>query len=134
MPRIKPREEEPKEEYETPTEIEAVEQNALPQDSSSTQQPKMTLQQAINFGEYNPEYLANFAEWHTLTSHIQWQLVRKALDIRRRQLFTQYAELCSVLDLRDKPNVQESIKHVEQQLAELSKDRERLYVEFTDKM
>ena len=114
-------------------ELELKEQNL----SSSTPPQKkttMTLQEAIDFGEYDPEYLSNFAEWHTLSSHIQWQMVRKALDIRRRQLVTQYAELCNVLDLREKPNVQESIKNIEKQLAELAKDRERLYVAFTNNL
>lgn len=126
-------EEDKKKEHEPLTEIEAVEQNQLPQDSSTTQKPAMTLQQAIDFGEYHPEFLQNFPEWHTLTPHIQWQYVRKALDIKRKQLWTQYNELCSVLDIRLKSNVQESIKNVEKQIADLAKDRERLYVEFTNK-
>ncbi len=114
-------------------EIEPKEQNL----SSAPPPPKksdMTLHEAVDFGEYDPEYLANFAEWHTLSPHIQWQMVRKALDVRRRQMVTQYAELCNVLDLREKPHIQESIKRVEKQLADLAKDRERLYVKFTDQM
>lgn len=95
---------------------------------------KITLQQAVDFGEYNPKYLQNFAEWHSLTTHIQWELIRKALNIRRRQLVTQYATLNNVLDLRDKPYVRQAIKNVERQIEHLEKDKESLYVEYSNKM
>ena len=96
--------------------------------------PNLTLNEAIDFGEYSPEYLAQFDEWHSLTPHIQWQLIRKAVDIRRQQLITQYAELNNVLDLSKKPHVQRAMKDVEQQLDKLMKDREDLYVEYSRKM
>ena len=102
--------------------------------SGPPQKSTITLQQAIDFGEYDPLHLVNFSEWHTLSPHIQWQLVRKALDIRNRQLITQYAELNNVLDLRNKPQVKDAMKKVEKQLKNLAKDRERLYVEFSNKM
>ena len=44
------------------------------QNLSSASPPKktnITLDQAIDFGEYDPEFLANFTEWHTLSVHIQ---------------------------------------------------------------
>lgn len=101
--------------------------------SSSTSQNKgtLTLQQVIDLGEYSPEYLQNFTEWHTLSPHIQWQFIRKALDIRNRQLITQYAELNNVLDLSKKPAVQQAMKNVEKQMQKLSKDREKLYIEYS---
>lgn len=99
-----------------------------------SQTPTITLQQAIDFGEYQPEYLANFAEWHTLSPHVQWQLIRKALDIRHKQLITQYAELNNVLHLSKKPHVQHAMKSVEKQIQQLMQDRESLYVEFSEKL
>jgi len=102
--------------------------------TSVTQSQSITLQQAIDFGEYDPAFLANFAEWHSMSPHIQWQLIRKALDIRNKQLFSQYAELNSVLDYSKKPHIWDALKGLEKQLAHLAKDRERLYVEFTNKM
>lgn len=93
----------------------------------------ITLQQAIEFGEYQPEYLANFAEWHTLSTHIQWQLIRKALDIRHKQLITQYAELNNALNLSKKPHVQNAMRLVERQLEQLMQDQEDLYVEYSNK-
>ena len=107
------------------------------QNLSSSPIPKksnITLQQAIEFGEYNPDVLQNFAEWHTISVHIQWQLIRKALDIRDRQLILQYAELNNALNLSKKPYVREAIKNVERQLRDLAKDKERLYVEYSNKM
>lgn len=94
----------------------------------------LTLRQVIEFGEYNPKYLANFAEWHTLSVHVQWQLIRKALNNRHSQLITQYAELNNVLDLRLKPDVQEAMKSVEKQIKDFERDRERLYVEYSQKI
>lgn len=112
--------------------IEQREQNLS--SKSSSKQATITLQQAIEFGEYNPQFLSNFAEWHTLTTHIQWQLVRKALDIRHKQLITQYAELNNVLDFSKKPHIHEALKNVSRQIADLMQDKENLYVEFSNKM
>ena len=95
---------------------------------------KLNLQQAVDMGEYDPENLANFSEWHTLSTYLQFQLVRKALDIRYRQLMLQYAELNNVLDLREKLQVQQAIKNVEKQLRLFEQDREDLFVYFTNKM
>lgn len=94
----------------------------------------ITLQEAIEFGEYDPQFLQNFAEWHTLSPHIQWQLIRKALDTRRRQLLTQYAELNNALDLSKKPEVREAMRKVETQMSHLAQEKERLYVEYSNKM
>ena len=77
--------------------------------------------------------MANFAEWHDLSPHIQWQLIRKALDIRHRQLITQYAELNNALDLSKKPHIKEAMKSVEKQLSSLMEDKENLYVEYSNK-
>ena len=95
---------------------------------------KMSLQQAIDLGEYRPEYLTNFAEWHTLSTYIQFQMIRQALEIRHRQLITQYAELNNVLDLRNKPHVQEAMKNVEKQLRMFEQDREELFVRYSNLM
>ncbi len=104
---------------------------------SSTPPPKktnMTLQQAIDFGEYNPKSLANFTEWHTLSIHIQWQLIRKALDVRQRQLITQYAELNNALNFSKKPHIHKACKSVERQLKKLTQDKEKLYIKYSNKM
>lgn len=114
-------------------EAEPKEQN-LSSGGSPSVGTTLTLQQAIDFGEYNPGYLSNFSEWHTLSGHIQWQLIRRALDIRQQQLLTHYAELSSSLEFSKKPHVQEAMKNVERQLRILAQDKEQLYVEYSSKM
>lgn len=94
----------------------------------------MTLQQAVDMGEYRPEYLANFAEWHKLSTYIQFQMIRRALEIRHRQLITQYAELNNVLDLRNKPHVKQAMKNVEKLLRRFEQDREDLFVKYSNMM
>lgn len=113
-------------------EIEPKEQNLS--SKPVPQKTNISLQQAIDFGEYDPKSLSNFTEWHTLSTHIQFQLVRKALEIRHKQLITQYAEINNVLDFSKKPHILVALKNVERQISELMKDRERLYVEFSNKM
>lgn len=106
------------------------------QSLASSPPPKKTtisLQQAVDFGEYDPKYLSNFPEWHDLSGHIQWQLIRKALDNRQRQLITQYAELNNTLNFSKKPAVREACKSMEKQLTKLAEDREKLYVEYSNK-
>jgi hypothetical protein len=105
-----------------------------PRSSRSNQTGNMTLQQVVDMGEYHPEYLANFAEWHTYSPHIQFQMIRRALDIRHRQLITQYAELNNVLDLRKKPHVKEAMKNVERQLRIFEDEREELFVRYSNLM
>lgn len=92
---------------------------------------KLTLEKAIELGEYDPHFLANFPEWHTLSRHIQFEYIRKALDNRHRQLLTQYAELNNVLDLRMKPEIHKAIRNMEQQLSNILKEKERLYSEYS---
>ncbi len=113
-------------------EFEEKEQNI-----SSKPSPKkynLTLQDAIEFGECDPNYLQNFPEWHNLTANIQWQLIRKALNIRRKQLLTHWSELNSALDFTKKPHVQQALRNVERQLEKLRDDQERLYVEYSSKI
>lgn len=92
---------------------------------------KLTLEKAVELGEYDPNYLANFPEWHTLSRHIQFEYIRKALNNRHKQLLTQYAELNNVLDLRNKPEIHKAIRNMEKQLSDILKEKERLYSEYS---
>lgn len=109
------------------------EEQSLKSSPLLTKSAKFTLKDAVNLGEYRPEYLANFAEWHTLSPHIQWSLIRRGLEIRRKQLLTHWAELNNTLDLRNKPKVQQAMKNVEKQLQKLAEDQEKLYVEYANR-
>ena len=92
---------------------------------------KMTLQIAIDMGEYDPDFLSTFPEWHELSRHIQFQMIKTALDNRERQLTVQWAEIVNFLDFRLKPHLKEALENVQKQLKSLTKDRERLYLEYS---
>ena|SRR3989344_1243298 len=93
--------------------------------------PNMTLEKAIEMGEYDPEFLATFPEWHGLTRHIQFQYIRRALDNREHHLITQWAEIVNILDFRLKPHLKIALENIQQQQKILHKDRERLYLEYS---
>lgn len=91
----------------------------------------MTLQKAVDLGEYDPEYLKTFPEWHTLGRHVQLQFIREGLDNRRKQLLIQWAEMDRAIDYRLKPHLQVAQRNVEKQLKKIEEDRERLYSEYS---
>jgi hypothetical protein len=90
-----------------------------------------TLQKAIDAGEFHPEVLAGFDEWNTLSRIMQFHLIRKALDIRERDLVSQYAEVTNVLDFSKKPELQLVLDRIQRSIKELQAERERLYVEYS---
>jgi len=92
---------------------------------------KMTLQKAVDMGEYDPNYLATFPEWHTISRHMQFQFIKTAVENRRKQLIMQYAEMNNILDLRLKPEMKEAIKSVYDQLKKVESDREKLLIEYS---
>ncbi|HVZ58920.1 MAG TPA: hypothetical protein VG935_04180 [Patescibacteria group bacterium] len=92
---------------------------------------RLTLQKAIELGEYDPEYLGQFPEWHTLTRHIQFEYIRTALDNRNKQLIRQWAEITNVLDFSQKPHLKEALHNIEAQLEKLKQDKEDLYVKYS---
>lgn len=112
----------------------AFEKESSKETLSSSSTPvvsSMTLAQAINMGEYDPEYLATFPEWHTFSRHVQFQYIKKALENRERQLIVQWAEINNMLDFHLKPHLKVALKNLEKQLKKVSKDREKLYSEYS---
>ncbi len=99
--------------------------------SGKSSTPNMTLQKAVDMGEYDPEYLSTFPEWHTFSRHIQFQYIRQALENRHRHLITQWAEINNMLDYRLKPELRTAQQNVEKQLKKLEDDRERLFLEYS---
>lgn len=91
----------------------------------------LTLQDAVEMGEYDPSFLSTFAEWHTLSRHVQFQYIRRALDNRHRHLVTQWAEIFNMLDFSKKPELSYALKNIQEQIKKLDKDRERLYIEYS---
>lgn len=99
--------------------------------SPSSGSSYLTLQKAIELGEYEPQVLAKFDEWHKLSIHAQFQLVRKGLDNREYQIVSEWAEVNNVLDFSKKPELQSVLRNLEAQRKQILRDRERLYIEFT---
>ena len=91
----------------------------------------MTLAKAIEMGEYDPDYLSTFPQWHTISRHIQFQYIRTALDNRHRQLILHWAEINNMLDFRLKPHLKDALENIEKQLKILEKDRENLYTKYS---
>ena len=101
-----------------------------PAQSGSNGSTFITLQRAIELGEYEPVYLAKFAEWHKLSPHAQFQLIRKGLDNHENQLMREWAEINNVLDFSKKPQLQNVLRSIEAKIRQVHQDRERLYLEF----
>jgi len=93
--------------------------------------PVMTLQKAIDMGEYDPDFLATFPEWHPLSRHIQWEMIRQGLKNRTRQLRVHWAEIANQPDLSKKPHLAMAMKNIQKQLEGLQHDEERLQVEYS---
>lgn len=91
----------------------------------------MTLSRAIEMGEYDPEFLANFPEWHILSRHVQFQMIKKGLENRNSQLVTQWAEISNFLDFSKKPHLQKSLDSIQKQWTDLRLDKERLFQEYS---
>ncbi len=90
----------------------------------------LTLQKAIEFGTYEPEELAVYAEWHQLSRPGQYQLVKQAVDNRLRHLIQQWAEITNVLDFSKKPHLKEALEKIMDQRKKVLEDKERLMIEF----
>lgn len=91
----------------------------------------MTLQKAIDMGEYNPDFLATFPEWLPLSRHVQWEMIRQGLKNRTRQLRIHWAEMSNQPDFSKKPYLRQAMKNIESQLNELQDNEERLQVEYS---
>ena len=102
-----------------------------PSTKSSNTSTTMTLQKAIDMGEYDPSYLATFADWHNFSRHIQFQYIRQALDNRHRHLISQWAEVNNILDFSKKPHLTGALDNIMKQIKKLEKDREKLYLEYS---
>lgn len=91
----------------------------------------LKFEQAIEMGEYDPEFLGQFPQWSTYSRRVQFEFIRKALENRNRHLITQWAEITNMLDFRLKPHLRDALKNIEKQLKRLQEDKEKLYVEYS---
>jgi hypothetical protein len=93
----------------------------------------ITLKEAVDLGEYDPNYLAKFPEWNDLTNHIQLEYIRRAIENRRRQLVVQWAQINNVLDFHAKPELKEVLDKISDQIRQLDRDQEKIWIEWADK-
>lgn len=91
-----------------------------------TTDPVMTLQKAVDLGEYDPEYLSTFPEYQTLTPHLQWRMVHQAIKNRRTSLNVNWAEIANQPDYSKKPHLKPIQESIEKQLRQLQIDEENL--------
>lgn len=98
--------------------------NATP--SSQAKIDQMNLQKAVDLGEYDPEYLSTFTEWHELTKHLQWRMVREALKNRRQSLTMNWAEVQNQPNYSKKPHLKIIQESIQKQLIQLQEDEESL--------
>lgn len=94
----------------------------------------ITLLKAVELGEYEPSQLSRFPEWHTLSNHAQYEIVRKGLQNHDFQLRRLWAEINNQLNYSTKPSLQKARDNVDLQIQQLRKDEDRLMVEFTSKL
>jgi hypothetical protein len=92
---------------------------------------KMTLEKAVEMGEYDPSYLSTFEEWRLLTRHLQFQYIKKVVENRRSQFSMQWSSINNVLNFSLKPELKEALRNIEKNLKKLDKDEERLYIEYS---
>lgn len=86
---------------------------------------RLTLQRAVDLGEYKPEILARYSDWHLLSRHGQLQFIRKGIHNRKAQLMTQYAELFNVLDFSEKrTELEPRLNHILDLVKEVDRDDE----------
>jgi len=91
----------------------------------------LTLQKAVDMGEYRVDYLSIFPEWLQLSRIMQWNLIRQAFKNRRRFLRVQYAEIINQLDYSKKPYLAEAAQNVHNQIREMTNDEEKYQVEYS---
>ena len=107
-------------------ELSEREPTSKPKKSST----KMTLEKAVEMGEYDPKFLSTFPEWAGFSNNIRWHYVRDAIQNRRHFLMVNWAETNNVFDFRLKPEMKEVIDKINAQLVSLNQEVEKLRLEF----
>lgn len=105
----------------------SIEQNEKTSASNSPSLPtNMTLQKAVDLGEYDPDYLSTFPDWHEITPHLQWRMVHQAIKNRRTSLMVNWAEVANQPNYSKKPHLKPIQESIEKQLRQLQEDEEKL--------
>lgn len=94
----------------------------------------INFEQAIDFGEYQPEILSEFEEWKGFTSYTQLQFILKGIENRRKRLTAQIADMYNVLDFSLKPEAKEAAEQLLKLLKKVEEDKEKLTIEYSSKI
>lgn len=93
----------------------------------------MTFEEAIQMGEYKPEFLAKFPEWQTYGHHVQFEYISKAIANRKRQLMQKWAEAVNFTNQSTIPDLQKKIaSNIFDQVRQLGEEKEKLYLEYSN--
>lgn len=92
---------------------------------------QVSLQMAVEAGEYDPKYLSRFKEWAEMTDNIRWQTIRKAIQNRRYLLRLNYAEVFNQLDFSKKPELTKALNNIQKRIEKLQKDEEELQYKYS---
>ncbi len=98
--------------------------------SSKKSSRTITFDEAVEMGEYKPEFLSTFPKWHNLTKNLKWHYIRQAIKNRRRFLEVNYAETFNVIDFSKKPQLQKVLDNIQVQLKQLQTEEEELRLEY----
>ena len=91
----------------------------------------VSLKEAVEMGEYDPNYLSTFAEWQKMSKNMQWQMIRKALKRRAFLLRVNYAEIFNQLDFSKKPELKQALENVQKQIEKLQDEEARLQLKYS---
>lgn len=105
-----------------------------PKSKPGTPPAGMTLEKAVEMGEYDPSFLATFPEWANFSNNIRFNYIMKAIKNRKRFLQLNYAETFNVIDFSLKPELQTVLKNITDKLKEIQKDEEKLRLEYSSKL
>ncbi len=86
---------------------------------------QMTLQKAVELGEYKPEVLSQYGDWSLLSKHGQLQFIRTGLRYHKGQLMTQYAALFNIPNYSQKADeLEPKLNHILDLVRQVDKDEE----------
>lgn len=91
----------------------------------------ITLQKAVDMGEYKPDYLATFPQWHKMSRIMQWEMIRTGIKNRRKLLSVHWAEINNQFDFSTKPHLKVALNNIDNQLTKLREDEEKYQVEYS---
>ncbi len=79
-----------------------------------------------------PELLSQYPEWQTLSHHVQWEYIAKAMANRKTQLMRKWSETINFMDQSDIVGLKKQIADsIFEQIRKLGEGKERLYLEYS---